>query len=470
LWCLAFSPLLWAQTPTPEQLVAAQQQLVIAGIERVGPSVVAIARIRKRDDAESFEELYQPGFELLPRIPTRPDFVPHEFGSGVVLDPRGHILTTSHVLGDPERSHYVVWVSGRPFVARAKVVDPWLEVGLLQIDAEQLQPIRLGNAAPLPLGTFVLGLGNPQGIARDGRASAVFGVLTNRERFAPDDRPGQAGLARESLHQYGTLLHCDFRQEQGLSGGALVTLEGEMVGLLTTWAGQARQERPAGLAIPIVPEFVAALETLKEGRTPDYGFLGIAPGLLPLESRQKGARGVVVEDVVAGTPAARAGLVRGNVITHVGDHEVQSDLELVRHVSAVAAGTVLPLTVAEAGGKKVRKEVLLSKRPQLSPRSFVTSTGPPPWRGLRVEYVTALPNFQQAARWVDADGCVGVLAVQPDSPAWQAGLRTGECISHVGEERVSTPAAFKRAVERAGNGPVALRTASEKRTVFVEPM
>jgi len=440
---------------------AAIESALVEAIARAEKSVVAIARIRKDDAApRAFEELRFPSEApgLSDDGPTSPDFVPHEFGAGVVIDKAGLILTSLHVLGEVHSSNYVVWVQRRPFPAKVKAADPTLEIAVLQITADDLVPITFGNAKNLKKGHIAIALGNPLGVARDGQASANWGIIANLGRQAPPNPMSRARSGRESLHHYGTLIQLDTKVPLGCSGGALVNLRGEMIGLTTTYTGLPGQTDEAGLAIPIDDDFKKALDTLKTGRLPEYGFLGIAPRSLALSDRQSGKLGTVVEDVVPGTPAARAGLRPGDLITHVGGELVQDDLHLIRLVSAMPAETKVTLQVVRdlRTKKPVSIPVVLSKKYQESARESYALERDPAWRGMRVEYATASPAFRELARHVDPEGCIAVVDVERDSPSWKAGLRGGLFVSHVNEIRVATPKQFHSAVEGAA-GEVALR-------------
>ena len=114
-----------------------------------------------------------------------------------------------------------------------------------------------------------------------------------------------------TLDQYGTLIQTDARLDLGTSGGALVNLQGEMIGLTTSLAAMAGYEQPAGFAIPVDDAFRKTVETLRQGRVPAFGFLGVQPDHLPLADRQAGRFGARVLRVVPGTPGEKAGLQTG---------------------------------------------------------------------------------------------------------------------------------------------------------------
>ncbi len=464
----------WCQEPAGPAALSALQEALVTAIERAEKSVVAIARVRKSEQsARVAEQMIDPlrvdaaplGF-LAESNPTSPDFVPNEFGTGVVLDRDGHVVTNYHVLGDPELNDYYVWVRQRPFkVAHVEVPqevragDPWTDLAVLKIGAADLEPMPLGDATRLRKGMIVIALGNPYGIARDGEVSASWGIISNlRRAAAADPRYSSAGMERSTLDQYGTLLQTDARLDWGTSGGALVNLQGEMVGLTTSLAAMAGYEQPAGFAIPVDDAFRKTVETLKQGRLPAFGFLGVQPEHLSLAERQAGRSGTRVLRVVPGTPAEKAGLQPNDVITHVNQTEVCDKNALFRELSRLPAEETVTLTLQRRGAleqppQTVTASVVLAKKYLATSRQPYAQVAEPAWRGLRVDYPSALPPqlSLQGATTVDPAGCVAVAEVDRDSPAWKAGLRRGECISHVGTQRVATPREFFQAVaDQAG--------------------
>jgi S1-C subfamily serine protease len=444
-----------AQEPTGMQAVAAIEQALVEAIAKAEKSVVAIARVR-RDDADGPTELDV----------TSPDFIPNEFGTGVVVDKRGLILTNYHVLGDIAKNDYYVWTAHKPYRAKAKVeaADGWLDLAVLKVPADNLEPITFGDTKNLKKGQIVVALGNPYAIARDGEVSASWGIISNLQRSAPPKASGDpSDSGKGTLHHFGTLIQTDARLTLGTSGGALVNLKGEMIGLTSSLAAGAQFDKPAGFAIPVDDAFKKALETLKSGHKADFGLLGIRPEHLSLELRQRGVFGARAGDVMPGTPAARGGVNRGDVITHVNGVFIHDANGLMREVGKYPAETKIVLTVAQGlterdRGKSVKKTVELSKKYLDFSRPSYASVEEPAWRGMKVDYATAMPraNLAEHSREIDEAGCVAVVEVERDSPAWKAGLRPWTIVTQVGNARVATPRQFRDAV--AGKtGPVTLR-------------
>jgi serine protease Do len=271
------------------RLMGAQERddgLPSSAAAKAAQSIVAIARVRLDESAPGFieRERFPPEDYWMGPGPADPGFFPHEFGVGVVIDRGGLILTSLHVLGEISRSRYFVWAQRRAFPARVKAADPWLDVAVLEIAADDLSPVEFGNARQVKPGDNVYALGAPLDIARDGEPTIVAGRITQLAceapaQFLPVMRNGLEQIAprRETLHHYGTLLQFDAEREMSCSGGALLDERGQLVGLTTTYTRASEQPAHGELAIPIDDDFSKALETLKRGALPEYGLLGLAP-------------------------------------------------------------------------------------------------------------------------------------------------------------------------------------------------
>lgn len=431
-------------------VAAAMEKALVEAIARSEKSVVAIARVRKEQEGERFRFEARPdpfGRRMIlapPPQPTDPNFIPSEYAAGVVVDRRGLILTAYHVLGE-ESEYYVVTHARKAYRASARAADPRSDLAVLSIDADDLAPIAMGDAATLRKGQIVLTLGNPHAIARDGQACAGWGIVSNLARKAPLSPDASDATGRQTLHHFGTLVQTDAKLNVGVSGGPLLNVKGEMVGLCVALAAVAGGESSAGYAIPVDATFRRALETLKEGREVEYGFLGVQPANLSAEEILAGLRGARVERIVPGTPAARCGLKPNDVVTAVGDAGIDDADSLVLEVGRLPVETAARLSVLR-DGRPLSIRAALSKCP--TPGKKIVTNRPPAWRGLRVDYATAVIESEQAVRAsrADSDEAVAVVEVEEGSPAARAGLRRGMLIGRVDSAAVRTPKEFLAAV------------------------
>ena len=469
-------PTVQAQETTALQTALTLEKTLVDAVAAAEQSVVAIARVRRRLPTTEF-----PGTDnlrrLLPRSdgmlsdPTDPDFIPNEYGSGVVIDSNGLILTNYHVLGDTdqgvqalqnENSYFVTTADRKVYRAqRIKAADAWSDLAVLEVAATGLHPIKFGDASDLKKGQFVIALGNPYAIARDGQASAGWGIISNLSRKAAPAPSLPAASGRETIHHHGTLIQTDARLRLGTSGGALLNLRGEMIGLTTSLAAVTASDDGAGFAIAVDAGFRRIVETLQAGREVEYGFLGVGPENLPLFERQSGRQGVRVGQLVSATPADQADIRTGDIITHVNGRTIHDADGLMLSVGREPIDRPLRLTVLR-DGRELEKRVVLSKKFVWSTRPSIVTERDPMWRGIRVEYPTALADFKDFSDQgvVDRLGCVAIVEVTRDSSAWREGLRTGMFISHVGDGRVATPPQFRTRVAELGQGGVAVRLTS----------
>jgi serine protease Do len=264
------------------------------------------------------------------------------------------------------------------------------------------------------------------------------------------DRPN-GGVGRDTLHHYGTLVHVDSRLHLGYSGGALLNLNGEMIGLITACSGNPGESQSASFAIPVDEPFRQALKQLKVGKSPEFGFLGI--GLQPLEARlrRQGKHGTLVESVWPGTPAARAEIQIGDVITHCNDLAIFDDDELIREVSCLAPGQPVKLTLQRTGELPAKvdvleKQVVLTKRTSATLRPGIATVKPPAWRGMRVDDATAAPRDAWLTVQLPSSGGLYVFEVAPDSQAWNAGMRPGMFVTKVAGQPITTAREFAKLV------------------------
>jgi S1-C subfamily serine protease len=322
--------------------------------------------------------------------------------------------------------------------------------------AKSFPALPLGNAAQLRKGQFIIVIGDPYAIRSDGQPTASWGTITNIARKAPsgtnlNDTPGPIGDYRTTYHHLGTLLQTDAKLGWSAGGGAVANLRGELVGLTTTASSIPGHEQPAGYAIPIDDTTHRIIDALRQGREVEYGLLGVSfrsPDL-PLDSARtaKDADGVIIQQVYPGSPAARAGLEPNDVVTQVVGKPVSNVDGIQLAVSTLPPGEPIVVNYRR-DDHPATATVRLAK---LSvPGDKVVTDRPPAWRGMRVDYSTALdtPALTErlASGAIDPAGCVLVAEVDEGSVAWRAGVRPGMFISHVGGTPVTTPDEFQSAV------------------------
>jgi serine protease Do len=449
-----------SQEPATAVIAAASlEQTLVDAIDKSGRSIVAIARVDPLPKPRNDDRIAP-----RPRTPADADFVPDHFGTGVVIDRNGFIVTQHHLVREGSE-HYVTTVDRKVYRVQRIDADPRSDLAVLKIDAKDLTPIRFGDTSALKRGQIAIALGNPYAIARDGQASASWGIIANLSRKAPPTTSEGAGSGKDKLHHFGTLIQTDAKLNLGTSGGALVNLKGEMIGLTTSLAAIAGYEHAAGYAIPVDGVFLRAVETMKRGDEVEYGFLGVEPEPLPLEDRAKGLTGVRMRYVHPGTPADHAGVQIDDVITHVNRQSINAPDDLMLEIGRKPVEDLVQLTILRDSRPK-EIEVKLTKFPVRGAK--IVTRQRPAWRGMRVDYYSMTGDLTGVRNTELLRACVLITDVERDSPAWEAKLQPGMFVSEVGGRKVGSPQEFHTAI-LGKNGPIELRVFTAEQLKQPEP-
>jgi serine protease Do len=280
------SSICWGQEVSSLQWAIRTEGALVSAIAKAEPSVVALARVRTALARPIRREPL--GGPIFPRVrhlarpqPGDPNFVPDEFATAVVIDAKGLLLTNYHALGDlndaeAEYQYYVTTKDRRTYRAEIVAADPRSDLAVLKIaPTRRLTPIVMGSAAGLRKGRMVITLGNPYAIARDGQASASLGIVANIARKAGSLPSPRYSESKPTLHHFGTLIQTDAKLSLGTSGGPLLNLKDEMIGLTTSVAALVGYEKSSGYAVPVDETFRRIVKALSNGQEIEYGFLGI---------------------------------------------------------------------------------------------------------------------------------------------------------------------------------------------------
>jgi S1-C subfamily serine protease len=258
-------------------------------------------------------------------------------GSGVVITPDGFLLTSAHVVGNGSGRVRASFTDGRELALRTVGADPLSDLAVLRADEPAPAPAPLGDAADLRVGQLVVAIGNPHGF----ESSVTAGVVSALGRSLPTRAGG-------AMRVVDDVIQTDAALNPGNSGGALVDGRGRVVGINTAVAGVG-----LGLAVPVnatTSQIVAAL--MRDGRV-RRAWIGIAGGARPLPPAVAAAlgrqRGVEVVEVIAGSPAARAGVRPEDLVVAVGADPVLGVNDLQRLLTADVIDREVELAVVRGG-------------------------------------------------------------------------------------------------------------------------
>jgi serine protease Do len=361
-------------------------------------------------------------------------------GSGFIIDNAGFILTNYHVIEDADRIA-VTLADGR--VLRGEIVgaDPAIDVALLRVvGAGPLPAAPLGNSDDLRVGEWVCAIGNPLGYVH----SVTVGVVSFIGRKLFD----------ASLDDY---IQTDAAINLGNSGGPLINARGDVIGINAAISSRANS---IGFAVPI-NQAIAILPQLKARGTVTRGYIGVTlidvGAELQRSLKLPVSRGVLVQDVRADSPGARAGLKPYDVIVTVDGREIWTNEELIRDISGRQPGTIARLELLRDGHREA-VAVKLTERPRSEdglaggplPTRAPAAAPADPMLGLTVRQIDAA-----IARRMDLPSSLeGVIVVRidPAAASFVPAMRRGFVITEINRQPVRTPREFQRVMNAARTG------------------
>ena len=359
-------------------------------------------------------------------------------GSGFLISEDGYILTNNHVVADADKI-VVDLVDSRSVDARVVGTDPESDVAVIRIETDKLTPVPLGNSDALEVGEWVLAIGNPLGLSH----TVTAGIVSAK---------GRSGF---NVATYENFIQTDAAVNMGNSGGPLVNLNGEVVGMNTFILGPAGGNIGIGFAIPINGAREVADQLMKTGAV-ERGYLGVIPQDLTAELAEafglKGIKGAVLSQVTENSAAAKAGLRRGDIVPEFDGVAIDSAAQFRSLVASHKPGDNVKVLVLREG-ERTALEVTLDRRP--STEELRGQKREPPKRpagqpqrplGLTVRDLTT--EAAQRAKLKEAAGVV-IAKVRPGSEAAEKGLREGYVIQEVNRREIRSEQQFKEAISEA---------------------
>ncbi|HZR04665.1 MAG TPA: trypsin-like peptidase domain-containing protein [Candidatus Udaeobacter sp.] len=425
------------QVPSLEALNRERRALV----KSVIPSVVAVKTskkigIRREYGLDPFDFFF--GGPRRFRNPRDEALVQNSLGSGVIVTNEGHIITNNHVVDQVDEIE-VQLSDGRTTKARLVGADEQLDLAVLKIDVPGLKPLKLADSDTVQPGDSVLAIGNPFGL----QETVTDGIISWK---------GQPN----STDFRGDLLQTNAAINPGNSGGPLINVRGEVVGINEQIVSSSGGSQGIGFAIPSNTVRTALESVLKHGRI-IRGYLGIVSRAL--QAGQQSAtdnEGVVVEEVMPGSPAAQAQLQPGDIIRKFNGREVKNMVALKNMVGQTELNRNVELEIVRDGKPlKVTTQIkeqpvdyqtsrVIPRRnqpqPQRPPQPSDQETGAGPLASIHVQELTP----ETAAQLNLPANVQGVLVTGVDPDSGVAELRKGDVIEEINQQPVTSLADYNK--------------------------
>ena len=419
-------------------------------VERVGPAVVNIRTSEKVKMAEGQAEMNEQMQEFLRRfgipVPNQRRGAPRGggtpdddgpmrrgVGSGFILSADGYVLTNAHVVQGADEV-IVTLTDKRELKAKLIGADQRSDVAVVKVEATGLPVVKVGNSDKARVGEWVMAIGSPFGLEN----TVTAGIISAKQRDTGDLLP---------------LIQTDVAINPGNSGGPLVNLRGEVIGINSQIYSQSGGYMGISFAIPIA-EAVRVADELRAGGRVVRGYLGVLPDDITKEIAEAiglgKPQGAVIRSVVAGSPAEKAGIEGGDVVTKVDGKTVDKASDLRRLVANVKPGAKTTLTVFRRGANKDIVVTIGEDERSRKPGSgaegggaeAAPANGPSAALGLKVSELTDAQRKEMKLKaGVKVDSATGAAA--------RAGLREGDLILSVDNVEVSSVKAFQAQIAKA---------------------
>jgi Do/DeqQ family serine protease len=406
-------------------------------LENVTPAVVNISVAGSREVRQrlpgALEQFLGRGGELRQEQPFR------GLGSGVIIDAKkGYVVTNHHVINEASDIQ-VTLKDGRSYKAKKIGEDPESDIALLQIEADDLKQLELADSDALRVGDFTIAIGNPFGLGQTVTSGIVSAL-------------GRGGLGIEG---YEDFIQTDAAINSGNSGGALVNLKGQLIGINTAILGPNGGNIGIGFAIPanMMKNLVAQFVEYGEVRR---GSLGVRGGDLNSEiakaMKAKTNKGGWVQEVIPGSAADKAGLKSGDIITHLNGRQIDSFTEIRAKIATLGVGKEIALGI-------LREDKAMTVKVTLEAAEATTAEA-------KVLHPMLTGASLTDGKTPDGEDGVVINGVEQGSPAAALGLEKGDVIVGVSRSRVTTTKELRDILGKS-SGVIALQVQRGNRILYV---
>lgn len=360
-------------------------------------------------------------------------------GSGVIISDDGYIVTNNHVIADAERLE-VTLNDNRNFPATVVGTDPTTDLALIKIDAPQLHVIPMGNSEDLRVGEWVLAVGNPFGFT----STVTSGIVSAKARniSTTTGMPSSGGIE--------SYIQTDAAVNQGNSGGALVNLKGELVGINTAIYSSTGTYAGCSFAIPtsIVQKVIGDIKSYGTVQRAYLGirFIELSPELINEKKLNGPTSGIYVAEIEERSAAMAAGLAEGDIITAINGKPTRTTAEMQEVITHFSPGDEVNIEYYRDGKAYSVETTLRNNRGGVA----LTKTNNSGNLGAKMASID-----EETARRLQIRGGVALSDLDSDGLLARAGIREGFIILGVNGQRVSKPeqiSSMARAIAQSQGG------------------
>lgn len=432
------------EVPDFEQLVKDQGSAVVK---------ISVTGVRQNADSDfegqEIPEQLRRYFDNLPRNPSPENRRSGGFGSGFIISQDGYIVTNAHVV-DNAREITVALPDRREYAAELIGSDKRSDIALLKINGTDLPTLSLGDSSSVNVGEWVLAIGSPFGF----EYTATQGIVSAVSRSLPDEN-------------YVPFIQTDAAVNPGNSGGPLFNAEGEVIGVNAQIYSRSGGYQGLSFAIP-VDMVKSVVAQLRDTGTVSRGWLGVLiQGVDQQLAESFGLdrpSGALVSNVTSDSPAASAGVRRGDIILSFNGTEIDKSSSLPPLVGIIPVGDSVQMEVLRKG-ELVTLPVTIAKLEDNTATSVVTTSTPEESSGSRLGVVVAELNDAQRQRFGDTG--VVVQRVEADSVAANAGILEGDILVSFNQIEVKTVAQLSELVNSAPSGePLAVLVQRDNSSLY----
>ena len=402
-------------------------------VRAVSPSIVNISttKVVRREAQPLLDDPLFDFFGPFHEFGSPKKWKERSLGSGVIVSPDGYIITNNHVVEKADEIR-VTLVDKRTFKGRIVGADPKTDVAVIKIEAGNLPTLNWGDSDRLQVGEFVLAIGSPYGLSN----TVTMGIIS------------AVGRANVGIADYEDFIQTDAAINPGNSGGPLVNIKGELIGINTAIFSRTGGYQGIGFAVPSNMVRLVMDQLLQKGKV-TRGWIGVTIQELTPELAQefglKKTRGALVSDVAKDSPAARAGIMRGDIVVEFNGREVKDVSSLRNMVAESKAGGEMALKILRAG-KELAIKVLITELPreaaEASPERLQDNPELKALAGLTVMDLSK-EIIRQLGFTKDEKGVV-IVKVEPGSPADDAEIKKGDIIKEINKKVVNNTEDFNR--------------------------